>query len=300
MPWIPLTGGAVVACGVWAIVEARLFVVRRRRLPVLAPGAETIRILHLSDLHLLPRQRRKARWVRGLAGLQPDLVVVTGDNLGSAGAVPGLLDALKPLLRIPGVFVNGSNDYFTPRFRSPFVYFRGSTSDDLRSVELPTATMIRGLVSLGWRDLNNARAVLKVRGTVISFVGVDDPHIGRDRMPGSNGAKGRVHIGVTHAPYARILSAFRDDGVSLTFAGHTHGGQVRVPGIGALVTNCDLDRRRARGLSGWPGSRPDSPGGEASMWLHVSAGVGTSPFAPIRFACRPEAILLEVTSREEG
>jgi predicted MPP superfamily phosphohydrolase len=264
---------------------------------LLAAAAQTIRVLHLSDLHLVPRQRRKARWVRRLGRLHPDLVVLTGDSLGSVNAVPGVLQALEPLLRTPGVFVHGSNDYGAPRFRNPFVYLKGPTRDDDRSKALPTAELTRGLTAGGWRDLGNARAVHEVRGTVLSFVGVDDPHVGRDRMPEWSGERGSVHVGVAHAPYTRILAAFRDDGAAVVFTGHTHGGQVRIPGIGALVTNCDLDRKRARGLSGWPGPRPDAPGGEDSTWLHVSAGVGTSPFAPIRFACRPEVTLLELVSR---
>ena len=82
------------------------------------------------------------------------------------------------------------------------------------------------------------------------------------------------------------------DGHDLTVAGHTHGGQVCVPFYGALVTNCDLDTRRAKGLS-LPG--PSASGRTA--WLNVSAGVGTSPYAPIRFACPPEATLLTRSSR---
>jgi predicted MPP superfamily phosphohydrolase len=71
------------------------------------------------------------------------------------------------------------------------------------------------------------------------------------------------------------------DGVALVLAGHTHGGQLCIPGVGALVTNCDLPRRQAKGVSSWEG-----------VPLHVSAGLGCSPYAPVRFACRPEASLL--------
>jgi predicted MPP superfamily phosphohydrolase len=79
-----------------------------------------------------------------------------------------------------------------------------------------------------------------------------------------------------------VIDAFVDDGFRLVVSGHTHGGQLRVPGYGALVTNCGLDRTRARGLSRW----------RDGAWLHVSAGLGTSPYAPVRFACPPEATLL--------
>ena len=96
-----------------------------------------------------------------------------------------------------------------------------------------------------------------------------------------------MRLGLTHSPEPRVLDRFAADGYDLVMAGHTHGGQLRVPGVGALVTNCGLDRSRARGVSRWG----------AHMWLHVSAGLGTSPFAPMRFACPPEASLLTLVAR---
>ena len=301
MWWIlAAVAAAALACLSWGWIEARVFTVRRVVVPVLPPASAPLRILHVSDIHLDPRQGRKIRWLRGLAALKPDVVVNTGDNLGRPDAVGPVLDALGPLLACPGVFVNGSNDYFAPRPQNPFTYFRGPTGEGARRELLPTGDLIRGFVDAGWIDLNNARGAINVRGLRVSFVGVDDPHIGRDSMPGPGGRLGVVHIGVAHAPYARILEGFRVDGVDLVLAGHTHGGQVRIPGIGALVTNCDIDRGRARGLSRWPGRRLDEPGGEDSIWIHVSAGVGTSPFAPIRFACRPEATLVTLSARGEG
>jgi len=100
-----------------------------------------------------------------------------------------------------------------------------------------------------------------------------------------------VTIGVTHAPYRRVIDAMAYDGLDLILAGHTHGGQVAIPGYGALVSNCDLDPRRAKGLS------RHSAGGHTA-WMHVSAGLGTSPYAPIRFACPPEATLLTLVAAD--
>jgi predicted MPP superfamily phosphohydrolase len=118
---------------------------------------------------------------------------------------------------------------------------------------------------------------------------MDDPHIRREDLTvpvPANGGPERLRIGVVHSPYRRSLDAFERNGYELLLAGHTHGGQVRLPGIGALVANCDLPLDQARGLSRW-----------GSSWLHVSAGLGTSKFAPFRFACRPEATLLTLTTR---
>ncbi len=283
----------------WAVAETRMFTVRTHTLPVLPPGTTPLRILHVSDLHLTPGQRLKQEWVHRLAELEPDLVVSTGDNLAHEDAVPYVRQALGPLLDVPGVFVLGSNDYYGPRPKNPARYLvpsirrRESHGD---APALPTDELVAALTSGGWLDLDNARGRLEVAGHDISFVGVDDPHLDRDLMPAPDG-RGSLHLGVTHAPYTRVLDAMADDGCELVLAGHTHGGQLRVPGYGALVTNCDLDTARASGLHGWPGPRPDEPGGERSMWLNVSAGMGTSPYTPVRFACRPEVSLLQLMPR---
>ena len=98
-----------------------------------------------------------------------------------------------------------------------------------------------------------------------------------------------LNVGVTHAPYLRLLDAMTADGMDLIFTGHTHGGQVCLPGYGALITNCDLDADRVKGPS------THTAGGRTAQ-LHVSAGLGTSPYAPYRFACRPEVTLLTLTA----
>jgi predicted MPP superfamily phosphohydrolase len=283
------------ACVAWGLAEAHAFTTRRVTVPVLAPGSAPVRVLHISDLHLTPRQRDKIAWAASLVHEQPDLVVVTGDNLAHADAVPAVAEALAGLFAVPGLFVFGSNDYYAPHMKNPFGYFTGPSKTQREQVHLPTEELRSVFLDAGWQDLNNARTRLDVGGMVVSAVGMDDPHIGRDRMPSRDGdTRGDLHLGVVHAPYRRALQRLAADGAELILAGHTHGGQVCVPGYGALVTNCDLDRRRAKGLSTWPGdgSGPDD------TWLHVSAGAGTSPFAPVRFACRPEATLLTLTSRE--
>lgn len=281
-----LVGAAGLA---YARVEAASYRLRRVDLAILPPGHPDLRLLHLSDLHMTPNRRRLRAWLGSLAELRPDLVVVTGDFLAHDEAVPIVLDALEPLLDLPGAFVLGSNDYYAPHLINPFGYFTGPS--DLREdrPQLPWPDLIAGLTAAGWADLGNARASLTADGRRIDLRGVDDPHIERDDyavVAGAVDPAADLSLGVAHAPYLRVLDAMADDRVDLILAGHTHGGQVRVPGIGALVTNCDLDRRRSRGASEHRG-----------VPLHVSAGLGTSPYAPIRFACPPEATLIVARSR---
>jgi predicted MPP superfamily phosphohydrolase len=248
---------------------------------------------------MTPGQKAKQAWVRRLAELEPDLVVNTGDNLAHRSAVPTVLDSLGGLLDRPGVFVFGSNDYFAPTPRNPLRYLL--PDDGWRAIhqpKLPWPSLRTGFLDAGWVDLTNRRETVKVRGLSLAFAGVDDPHLSYDDLPAVAGPAPReadVRLAVAHAPYLRVLDQFAGDGYDAIVAGHTHGGQVCLPWKGALTTNCDLDPARAKGLHRHPAaSRPGDPG---SSWLHVSAGIGTSPYARIRVACRPEATLLTLVPR---
>ena len=290
-----LTSAAAAGLG-YAWVEARTFTLRSFTLPVLPAGTTPVRVLHLSDIHLMPRQHRKRDWLASLARLEPDLVVSTGDNLAAHDAVPALLEAHGSLLDRPGVFVLGSNDYWAPRLKNPARYlFPSLGGRPIHGARLPTDELVRGFREAGWLDLTNRRGALKIGTTILGFAGVDDPHLQYDRyddLAGAPDPAAELTIGVTHAPYRRVLDAMAADDVGLILAGHTHGGQLRLPGVGALVTNCDLPRRQARGVSHWPPRTDDGP------WMHVCAGMGTSPFTAVRFACRPEAALLTLVPPE--
>src|SRR5690349_10893476 len=118
-------GAAAVAYS--ALYEVRAFTLRKIKVPVLPAGAEPIKVLHLSDTHMTPSQHRKQSWLSDLAGLEPDLVVNTGDNLAHLDALPSVLRAYGDLLDLPGVFVFGSNDYFSPIGKNPANYLVGGT-----------------------------------------------------------------------------------------------------------------------------------------------------------------------------
>jgi uncharacterized protein len=284
------------AVGYATVVERNWFTLRRFDVPVLPPGAEPLRVLHISDAHLTPGRHRLMSWLRSLDDLDPDLVVNTGDSIAHAEAIRLFLDSLGPLLDRPGVFVLGSNDLYEPVPINPLRYLRRSSSDwhRRRRPDLPWEKLRDSMSSAGWLDLNNQRGQLKVAGLRIAFAGVHDSHIKRDRyeqVAGAADPAADLRVGVMHSPEPRVLDRFVTDGYQLLFAGHTHGGQLCLPLYGTLVTNCGIDRQRARGLHRYP-----SDGSGA--WLHVSAGLGTSPWAPARFACRPEASLLTLMPRQ--
>ena len=284
-PLLPLAALALT----WPFVEPHLPVLRRRQVEVLPPGSAPLRVLHLSDLHLLSRHTRRAAWVRALATERADLVVSTGDHLSSAEAV-GLLTATLGALTAdgtPGVFVPGNNDYYSP-VRPQLSQFTGHRTPS-RPPDLPWDRAAAALVDVGWTDLTQQRVTLRVGGTPVVLTGTDDAYLRRDRYAEVAGPVDGFGIGVLHTPARRLLRALAGDGHALVLAGHTHGGQLRLPLLGPATTNCDLERFRARGLSALI---PDGPG-----LLHVSAGLGTSPYVPVRLCCRPEATVLELVER---
>lgn len=301
-----VAGAAAFAWG--SLVERNRFVVRHEFVPILEPGARQLTVLHLSDLHMAPWQTAKQEWIRALAVLQPDLIVNTGDNLGHPDAIDAVAYALEPFGGTPGVFVHGSNDYYGPSFKNPFAYF-GAPSRHRDTAEiLDTARLERVFEQqFGWANLNNDVRAMTVGGSNLEFFGTNDAHRNMDRLESlpaliddmreeeswHESTSTAVPIGVTHAPYQRVLNAFVTNGAEMIFAGHTHGGQVRIPGVAPLVTNCDIPRDQAQGLSVWHHAGRGS-------FLNVSAGLGTSIYAPVRFACPPEAVLVTLTAGDIG
>jgi predicted MPP superfamily phosphohydrolase len=191
----------------------------------------------------------------------------------------------------PGVFVNGSNDYRSPEPRNPLRYFRGPSVVSLNR-NLDTSRFTDELENFGWKNLNNQSATLTAAGIKLGFLGLDDPHEDLDDLKSlekqSKDVSGSdLVLGVAHAPYLRVIEAFAKCGAKMTFAGHTHGGQICLPGQKALVSNCDLPTQYASGLSGWSFEDKQS-------LLHLSIGLGCSIYAPVRLFCPPSATLIEL------
>ena len=294
-------GAVGLGAAVWGIgIERYLFTVREATAAALPAGSAPLRVLHISDAHMAPWQHRKQRWLASLADLDPDFIVNTGDNLGHREGLDGIRRAFAPFAGIPGVFVHGSNDVTAPTPRNPLKYFAGPSTRLSSKADLDTAELDRYLTdALGWHDLNNAAARVQLGSRTIDTFGVSDAHRSWDELdvlPDAIAALGERDaetplLGVTHAPYQRVLNTFSYLGADAIFGGHTHGGQVCLPFYGALVANCDIPLTQAKGLSTWSYDGREVP-------LNVSAGCGHSIYAPVRFACRPEATLLTLTARD--
>ncbi len=275
----------LVALGVLAVaygvfVERRWYRVGHYRLAILPGAASDLRVLHLSDLHLTAGDERARRFVASLP--EPDITVVTGDILGEPEAVEYAAETLRPIRgRLASLFVLGSNDLYAPKPLNPLRYFVPNRKRQRRVGRRGRgADLVRALEAEGWVHLKNRK--VEVEGLDMEIVGLDDPHIHRgDIRVAPRTDADAVGLAVVHSPDpAPELLAM---GYDLVVAGHTHGGQVRMPLAGALVSNSSIPPRLARGLIRI-----------GDGYLHVSPGMGTSKYAPFRFLCRPEATILDL------
>lgn len=280
-----LTMGAAAAAG-YAFYEPFRFRLARIDVPVEAPVAP-LSLLHLSDTHARTRTGALFRWLSSLPGLlgsPPDLLVATGDFVEDDGGIDPLVEALGGLRgRLGAFYVLGSHDYFRSVFRldSYGKYFKRHRQP-VAAPPVDTERLEAGLAKCGWEPLTNRDTVVDHQGAAVRVTGIDDPYIRRHRLDHvRREPSDALAVGLMHSPDE--VSAFALRGFDLVLAGHTHAGQVRLPGWGALVTNCSLPAGLAGGLHRVGGT-----------WLHVSPGLGTSRYAPVRFCCRPEATLLQL------
>lgn len=279
-------GAIGVACVLWGVLVERFWYrVRRYRVAILpaAGGPDRLTVLHLSDLHFVRSDPRKKRFLASLP--QADVTVVTGDFLAEPEAVEIAVDAVRATRgRLASWFVLGSNDHFAPKPLNYLAYFRRDRTR--RSAVLGRGDdLARQLEDDGWDDLTNSRREAALDGLSVELLGLDDAHIRwHDLRVAPRRQLDRFGVAVMHSPDSAAEAAAL--GYDLLVAGHTHGGQVRLPIAGALVTNCVMPRHLVSGLIRM-----------GPAVLHTSPGLGTSKYAPFRFWCRPEATVLELERR---
>ena len=278
---VAVLGAGCVLYGIF--VERYRYRVVRHRLDILPTSSRPLVVLHLSDLHFVRADPRKSRFLASLP--QPDVTIVTGDFLAEPEAIATAVEGVRPVRgRLASWFVLGSNDYFVPRPLNYFAYFRRRRVRR-RARRGNAPELVAALLADGWDDLTNVRRSISLDGLDLELLGLDDAHIRRhDLRVAPRRTEDRFGLAVMHSPdSAPEASAL---GYGLIVAGHTHGGQVRLPLIGALVTNCSMPPRLVSGLLRIGGAV-----------VHTSPGLGTSKFAPFRFWCRPEATFLELRSQ---
>jgi uncharacterized protein len=275
-----------IALGAYALYEPHRYRLVSHDL-VVGPRVPPLDILHISDTHVGEESRSRLQWLAELPdrlGRTPDLVLATGDLIQGDSGIDPLVEVLASLeARLGRLFVFGSHDYYRASFPSYAKYWTGQ-----KNVGAPHADSDRlrdSLQDKGWVQLHNRTEFVDTASGRVRLAGVDDPYLGRHRTAHLERSDEDVcAIGLMHSP--ELVSEFTLAGFDLILAGHTHAGQVRVPFVGAVVTNCSLPAP----LAGGPHRIGDA-------WLHVSPGLGNGRFSPIRFNCRPEATLLRLRPR---
>lgn len=279
--WIVVTAGAMWA---WTnLVEPFHLRLRRRvlSLPVLSPHWEGLTVLHLSDLHIRKKGLLERKLLNLLADARADMVVLTGDLVDSQKGIAVLEEVLSAVGAPLGVFaVWGNAEYKSDRLPHP-------------------ERLERVLRRSGVRLLRNESALVTRGDATLCVAGVDDPHSGRAEIervvPAERTAD--LHLLLAHSPDVLLHpSSGRFD---LILCGHTHCGQVRLPGWGALWSHTRLGR-----WAGDPVLLPERIAHHLRRPLPqptvaVSPGVATvgNPLFKTRLFCPPEVTLWTLRAR---
>jgi predicted MPP superfamily phosphohydrolase len=239
--------------------------------PQLPAGFDGLRIAQLSDLHLHHISRAYRTALEVIRSERPGLVVITGDLVDrpdQTSACLAFLSDLHAAAGVPVVVVPGNWDHRAFPTRQSIAAWH-------KRLQAET----------GVRVLANQNVVLRRHGDRMWLVGTDDPYFGHADLDDSfKGVPDTAFaLVLTHAPEAFEELAQRP-AARLVLAGHTHGGQVRLPFIGAVRVPSRYGTRFARGLFKL-----------GDTFFYVNAGLGMSHL-PIRFLCRPELTLITLTS----
>ena len=236
-----------------AWVEVTRHVVRAR---VVSP----LTIAHLSDLHIDGFGRRERRVLALLAREQPDAILISGDSVGAKGNQEAVADFLEQLAAPLGVWlVKGNWEHWRP------------AEDEVNMYK-----------AAGVRFLDNAHALLRED---VWLAGFDDSLAGTPKAEFPAAPSGVFRIGLIHSPdYFETVAAH----AGLVLAGHTHGGQIRIPFLPPLW----LPPGSGPYVAGWYDAE------ENDSRMYVSRGIGNS-LLPARLFCRPELPIITLTPESE-
>ena len=287
--------GALGALGVVATLyawwESTAVEVTERRLvlPDLPPGLEGLRILHISDTHFPASGDSVGRFLERIWHLDYDLICCTGDYVETSAGWDSAGDALTQLTAPLGVYATlGAHDYCQPvRSFDEWVSFNADRLMGSPRRFVNPAPFVERLEEAGIVVLRNEWRSLEIGGELVRIGGAGDDSVRMARLDSATPPPGGFSIMLTHAPDAALrLRMPRDGGPSLVLCGHTHGGQIRIPGWGAPLRHSRLvSREQTSGVFEVSGAQ-----------VVVSQGFGTA-HVPLRFACRPEIGLITLTNR---
>lgn len=270
----------VLLVGYMSLIEAQRLRVRNLelRFPNLPTEFDGYTILHLSDLHIRGLGRLERRVMRSIGSRQVDTCVITGD----VTAMPRASDNFRRLCS-------------AIRHTDPIFMVLGNSE---HKPWLDTQMLVSALSFDGLQILTNSSALVERDGETVRFVGVDDPY---SRLHDLDAAfqgvdRGEFIIFLTHCPSTTPEAI--DRGADLVLAGHTHGGQLRLPFLGVTWTHMRHNKRLNDGLYTSEDLSRILRGDVGTSALFVSRGIGTSRI-PVRFFCPPEVVYITLR-RAEG
>jgi predicted MPP superfamily phosphohydrolase len=262
--------------------------IRKERIviPSLTEKLASYAILHVSDIHFNEKVEKNTALRKWLRTIEPDLILITGDFITHDKYIESLCEFLVDLKSKDGVYgILGNHDYY---YRTLWQHIRHSF---LRKEYRPNdwKRLVRSLERLGITMLINEQVAIQSSGGSQIFIeGTDDPVLGKPKISDSTPQflSSDLKILMSHSPDILYSEELQKKKFDLLLSGHTHGGQIRFPGIGPLLTGTEhASRREAYGAY-------KSLGG---LSVNVSSGIGYS-LLPIRINCPAEVILIELAN----
>lgn len=247
-----------------------------------------ITVLHLSDLHYYEGRTDSVSFIHSLALHDFDLIFITGDLIENNSGIPLCIEALKPLRAKYGIYaVLGNHDYYHTEFED-ITNKTGSLPKNHEQKRNDVALLKQELNNINIKVLQNENTSIATDEQKINIVGIDDPYVKQaDLQQAFQGVKRDmpcltlVHSPEIHDEIAELELA------DMVFCGHTHGGQIQLPGYGALLTRSNAPKKFVSGLVQ-----------EKNTMFYTSNGIGTGPYTRPRFNCLPEAIFFTLISKE--
>jgi uncharacterized protein len=243
-------------------------------------GRKSLKILHLSDLHLIEPETDKIAFLQSISKEDVDLVFLTGDVFQNETGLQYATKILSKMPRLGAYAILGNHDYYSYNMVNKTL---GRIYKPWRSPE-QRRDVTRHLEALDWagfKVLHNDIQRFDAEG--FSIVGLDYFGIKPEELRAMTDSVPDNHLlfGLFHVP--KKLKMIADAGIDIGFGGHTHGGQIRIPRFGALITDSELKRTEASGLIR-----------RGRTMFHISRGMGADPRSNVRLFCPPAATIIEV------
>lgn len=255
--------------------------VRTGRLP-------RLRILHITDTHFRERDSAKLDFLRRVSDDDYDLVFLTGDLIETPGGLGPCVEMAQALHARCGTYaVLGGHDHFrgTDLIHKYFSLGSRRLPPPSQREANPTARLRTELVGVGVDVLADENRRIEVSvGRDLAIIGLRDAFCFDCNYEAAwDGVRdGEPTIVIAHSP--DVLEEVRRRGADLAFFGHTHGGQVRFPVIGTVLTRSNLEPARARGVFR-----------EGETVFSINRGVGAGWGSNFRLLCPPEVTVMDVS-----